>query len=73
MIDSFCLFSSEELEWPLNLNISDDFKVHSKGAFNNYVDNMRGKGSKMSPFAHAQGKKNCQGNQKMAKVFPHSR
>ena len=23
--------------WPLNLNISDDFKVHSKGVFNNYI------------------------------------
>ena len=29
--------------WPLNLNVSDDFKVHSKGAFNNYLLKMRGK------------------------------
>ena len=73
MVECLILFTGfTDALWPLNLNISDDFKVHSKGAFNNYVDNMRGKGSKMSSFVHAQGIKNCQGNQKMAKVFPHS-
>ena len=54
--------------WPLNLNISDDFKVHSKEAFNNYLLKMRGEGSKML----CSGYKNCPGGQKMAKVFLHS-
>ena len=62
MVECLILFTGfTDALWPLNLNISDDFKVHSKGAFNNYVDN------------NAQGIKNCQGNQKMAKIFPHSR
>ena len=50
-----------------------------KGAFNNYVDKMRGgEGQKMSVFVHAQGIKTVhaggrgEGCQKMAKFCPRS-
>ena len=46
-------------------------KYSYKGAFNNYVDKMRGgRGSKMSVFVHAEGIKMStqgRGGQKMAK------
>ena len=70
MVECLILFTGfTDALWPLNLNISDDFKVHSKGAFNNYVDNMRGKGSKMSSFVHAQGIKTVHEVKKWQKVF----
>ena len=48
-----------------------------KGAFNNYVDKMRGEGvQKMSVFVHAQGIKTVHTGwgwgQKMAKFYPRS-
>ena len=70
MVECLILFTGfTDALWPLNLNISDDFKVHSKGAFNNCLLKKRGKGSKML----CSGYKNCPGGQKMAKVFLHNR
>ena len=43
MVECLILFTGfTDALWPLNLNISDDFKVHSKGAFNNYTVVKRG-------------------------------
>ena len=51
-------------------------KADNMGAFNKYVDKMRGgRGQKMSDFVHAQGIKTVHvggGGQKMAKFCPRS-
>jgi hypothetical protein len=47
--------------------------ITDKGAFNNYVDKMRGGGGqKNSVFVHAQGIKTVHAGAKMAKFCPRS-
>ena len=70
MVECLILFTGfTDALWPLNLNISDDFKVHSKGAFNNYVDKMRGEGVKNVCFCPCSGYKTVQGVKKWQKFF----